>query len=210
VPPARQAAVLAGSHLGRDRVQSSKIRFETFERTAFPEDPMPLSIPLPAGAKIIINGAVIENSGSANISLTVHNKANILRDKDVLTQPEANTPAKEIYHSIQNAYLFEANRGEWVTIAQALMDRFLENWPGAADIVAHLRELMGEEKLYNALRASRRLIALESGEPIEAVAHPGETHIEHRQSRGERQREIGRIKGKIADLERRIAAIDEG
>ena len=49
---------------------------------------MPLSIPLPAGAKIIINGAVIENSGSANITLTVHNKANILRDKDVVTRPE--------------------------------------------------------------------------------------------------------------------------
>ena len=95
---------------------------------------MPLSIPLPAGAKIIINGAVIENSGSANISLTVHNKANILRDKDVLTQPEANTPAKEIYHAIQNAYLFEANRGEWETIGEALMDRFLVAWPTSVPI----------------------------------------------------------------------------
>lgn len=124
---------------------------------------MPLSIPLPAGAKIIINGAVIENSGSANISLTVHNKANILRDKDVLTQPEANTPAKEIYHAIQNAYLFDANRAEWETIGDALMDRFQAAWPTSAPIIAHLRELIADDKLYNALRASRRLIALEAG-----------------------------------------------
>ena len=170
---------------------------------------MPLSIPLPAGAKIIINGAVIENSGSANISLTVHNKANILRDKDVLTQPEANTPAKEIYHAIQNAYLFEANRGEWETIGEALMDRFLAAWPASAPIIAHLRELMADDKLYNALRASRRLIALEAGEPIEAVAHPGEAHVEPKPARVDRHKEIGRIKGKIAELERRISAIDE-
>jgi flagellar protein FlbT len=170
---------------------------------------MPLSIPLPAGAKIIINGAVIENSGSANISLTVHNKANILRDKDVLTQPEANTPAKEIYHAIQNAYLFEANRGEWETIGEALMDRFVVAWPASAPIIAHLRELMADDKLYNALRASRRLIALEAGEPADAVAHPGEAYVEPRPARVDRHKEIGRIKGKIAELERRISAIDE-
>ncbi len=170
---------------------------------------MPLSIPLPAGAKIIINGAVIENSGSANISLTVHNKANILRDKDVLTQPEANTPAKEIYHAIQNAYLFEANRGEWETIGDALMDRFLVTWPASAPIIAHLRELIADEKLYNALRASRRLIELEAGEPAETVAHPGEPYVEQKPARVDRHKEIGRIKGKIAELERRISAIDE-
>ncbi len=170
---------------------------------------MPLSIPLPAGAKIIINGAVIENSGSANISLTVHNKANILRDKDVLTQTEANTPAKEIYHAIQNAYLFDANRGEWETIGDALMDRFQITWPASAPIVAHLRELIADDKLYNALRASRRLIALEAGEPNEVPAHAGESYIDPKPPRVDRHKEIGRIKGKIAELERRISAIDE-
>jgi flagellar biosynthesis regulator FlbT len=169
---------------------------------------MPLSIPLPAGAKVIINGAVIENSGSANISLTVHNKANILRDKDVLTQVEANTPAKEIYHSVQNAYLFEANRNEWLAVAAVLMERFEGLVPGARDILTHVRELIIEDKLYNALRASRRLIALEAGEPVETAAHPGESHAENRGGTGQRQKEIGRIKGKIAELERRIAAID--
>jgi len=169
---------------------------------------MPLSIPLPAGAKVIINGAVIENSGSANISLTVHNKANILRDKDVLTQTEADTPAKEIYHSVQNAYLFEANRHEWLAVAAVLMEQFAGLMPGAKDILDHVRELIIDDKLYNALRASRRLIALEAGEPLETVAHPGQAHLEGREAPGQRQKEIGRIKGKIAELERRIAAID--
>jgi flagellar protein FlbT len=168
---------------------------------------MPLSIPLPAGAKVIINGAVIENSGSANISLTVHNKANILRDKDVLTQLEANTPAKEIYHALQNAYLFESNRTEWLAISAVLMEQFTEVAPVSRDIITHVRELIIDDKLYNALRASRRLIALEAGEPLEAVAHPGEQHVTPRAGSGQ-HKELGRIKGKIAELERRIAAID--
>jgi flagellar protein FlbT len=171
---------------------------------------MPLSIPLPAGAKVIINGAVIQNSGSANITLTVHNKANILRDKDVLTHAEANSPAKEVYYAVQNAYLFEGNRGEWENIAYSLLDRHQEAVPDAAEVVDHIRGLMREDKLYNALRASKRLIAHEDGEPLDSVAHP----VDPRPTSGgqasgaQRQDEIGRIKGKLAELERRLAAID--
>ena len=172
---------------------------------------MPLSIPLPAGAKVIINGAVIQNSGSANITLTVHNKANILRDKDVLTHAEANSPAKEIYYAVQNAYLFETNREEWENIAHSLLDAHETRVPEAAEIVGHVRDLMRDDKLYNALRASRRLIALEAGEPPEAVAHPGEPYLDPKSGGGAahpRQDEIGRIKGKLAELERRLSALD--
>jgi flagellar protein FlbT len=126
---------------------------------------MPLSIPLPAGAKVIINGAVVQNNGSANITLAIHNKANILRDKEVLTHAEADSPAKEVYYHLQNAYLFEDNRSEWEGIAYALLDRHQAAAPEAAEIVEHIRDLMREDKLYNALRASRRLIALEAGTP---------------------------------------------
>jgi flagellar protein FlbT len=186
---------------------------------------MPLSIPLPAGAKIIINGAVIQNTGAANITLTVHNMANILRDKDVLTPAEADTPAKEIYYAVQNAYLFADNRGEWENIGYALLDRYQAAVPACAEIVGHIRGLMQGDKLYNALRASRRLIALESGEPPDAAhpdaphpvspragtaAHPGEAAAEAKlaPAANPRQEEIGRIRGKLAELERRLAAID--
>ena len=81
--------------------------------------------------------------------------------------------------------------------------------PEAAEVVEHIRGLMQDDKLYNALRASRRLIAIEAGEPLEAVAHPGEAHVEPRHaSPSQRQDEIGRIKGKLAELERRLSAID--
>ncbi len=170
---------------------------------------MPLSIPLPAGAKIIINGAVVENSGGSNTTLTVHNIANILRDKDVLTQTEADTPAKEIYHSVQNAYLFEGNREEWLNVAAALMAQFGRAQPGAAAILADVRRLIGEDKLFNALKASRRLIAFEAGAPDETVAHPGNAYLEPRAAPRQRGKELGRIKDKIATLEKRITALDQ-
>lgn len=170
---------------------------------------MPLSIPLPAGAKIIINGAVIENSGSANITLTVHNKANILRDKDVVTPSEADTPAKEIYHAVQNAYLFESNRDEWIGVSTALMVQFELAQPAAAQIIEHIRELIREDKLYNALRACRRLISFEGGQKVETPSAPVKPGPVPPPADPRKKQELAAIKDKIAELEKRIAAIDE-
>lgn len=170
---------------------------------------MPLSIPLPAGAKIIINGAVIENSGSANITLTVHNKANILRDKDVVTPSEADTPAKEIYHAVQNAYLFESNRDEWLGVSAGLMIQFEHAQPAAAPVIEHIRELIREDKLYNALRACRRLITFEAGQRAEPPAPAPKTAAVARSPDPAKKQELAAIKDKIAELEKRIAAIDE-
>ena len=170
---------------------------------------MPLSIPLPAGAKIIINGAVIENSGSANITLTVHNKANILRDKDVVTPSEADTPAKEIYHAVQNAYLFESHRDEWLGLSASLMVQFELAQPDARPVIEHIRELIRDDKLYNALRACRRLISFEAG--LQPDAQPAAAKVEPapRPNDVEKKQELAAIKDKIAELEKRIAAIDE-
>ena len=171
---------------------------------------MPLSIPLPARAKIIINGAVLENTGAANITLTVHNKANILRDKDVITEEEANTPAKEVYHAIQNAYLFESNREEWLSIARQLIGGILDRLPEARPITTHVLELLDGDKIYNALRASRRLIAVETGEapPVTASAlQPASA--QGAAVPGARAEEIGKIKEQIAALEQRIEALGD-
>jgi len=166
---------------------------------------MPLSIPLPAHAKVIINGAVIENSGGANITLTVHNKANILRDKDVITQAEADTPAKEIYHSIQNAYLFEANKDEWMAIARALLEQFQRIRPNSAPITTHILELLAEDKLYNALRASRRLIGFESEPPPAPTPPPPPAPLP-----AVKRSELDEIREQMALLQRRIAELDPG
>jgi len=171
---------------------------------------MPLSIPLPAGAKIIINGAVIENSGSANITLTVHNKANILRDKDVVTPSEADTPAKEIYHAVQNAYLFESTRDEWLSVSAGLMAQFAAANPESVSMIQHVQELIRDDKLYNALRACRRLITFEAGKkPERTTSAPSTGGPAPKPVDGAKSQEIAYIKDKIAELEKRISAIGE-
>src|SRR5260221_2747220 len=124
---------------------------------------MPLTMPLPAGSKIIINGAVIENSGASGTSITVHNQAHILRDKDVLTDKEADTPAKEIYFAIQNAYLFPDNQDEWLSMARRKLDYYHELQPVSAPVLDDVRQFLGEGRVYNALKASRKLQVIEAG-----------------------------------------------
>ena len=67
---------------------------------------MPLKIQLKKGQKIIINGAVLENSGTHTTSLIVRNDASILRDTDIITADDAVTPASRAYYSLQCLYLF--------------------------------------------------------------------------------------------------------
>ena len=56
---------------------------------------MALRITLEPGKKIIVNGAVIENTGGS-ATLKIHNKANILRGTEVLKQLRENPPSPHL------------------------------------------------------------------------------------------------------------------
>ena len=66
---------------------------------------MPLKLDFKAGEKLVINGAVVENVGG-NAKLLVHNESAIIREKEILTQAETNTPAARVYFALQCAYMF--------------------------------------------------------------------------------------------------------
>ena len=61
---------------------------------------MPLKIVLRAGEKIAINQAVILNGGE-KAELVLENKASILRERDIMSSKEADSPAKRIYFLVQ-------------------------------------------------------------------------------------------------------------
>ncbi|MBL6942706.1 MAG: hypothetical protein ISR53_11185, partial [Rhodospirillales bacterium] len=58
---------------------------------------MPLRLRLKPHEKLVIGNSVIEN-GPKSTSFLVHSKTTILREKDILTEDDANTPAKRIYY----------------------------------------------------------------------------------------------------------------
>jgi flagellar protein FlbT len=65
---------------------------------------MPLKITLKPNEKVIIGTAVISN-GHSKSELVIHNRVPVVRQKDLLSEEEANTPAKKIYLIILNMYL---------------------------------------------------------------------------------------------------------
>ena len=66
---------------------------------------MPLTINLKPHERLIVNGVVIENSGPA-AKILIHNNAALLRERDIVTEEQANTPARRIYFAVQCQYLF--------------------------------------------------------------------------------------------------------
>src|SRR5579872_3769334 len=67
---------------------------------------MPLSINLKPGEKLIVNGVVLQNAHHQATKLLVHNEAALLREKDIMTEEAATTPARRIYFAVQCHYLF--------------------------------------------------------------------------------------------------------
>lgn len=61
---------------------------------------MPLKLKLAANECLVVNGAVLVN-GSSRSTLVVRNFAQIMREKDVLQEVDANTPVKRLYFLVQ-------------------------------------------------------------------------------------------------------------
>ena len=76
---------------------------------------MALKLSLKPDEKLVINGAVIANA-DRRATLIVHNKASILREKDILQEQDVDTPAKRIYFPIMLMYMDETDH-----VAEVLM-----------------------------------------------------------------------------------------
>lgn len=63
---------------------------------------MGLHIKIPAGGVVVINGAVIENTGSEQADLRTHNHVDLMREKHILNKEDATTPIKRVYFTGQH------------------------------------------------------------------------------------------------------------
>jgi len=123
---------------------------------------MPLTINLKPHERLIVNGVVIENSGPS-AKLLIHNTAALLREKDILTEEQATTPARRIYFAIQCQYLFPGKSDVFLPIIQNFLAEFEQAAPSTAPLVADVRELVGDGQFYRALKSARQLLVREEG-----------------------------------------------
>lgn len=121
---------------------------------------MPLKLDLKCGEKMIVNGAVLENVGP-NAKILIHNLATVLREKEILTQEDAATPASRVYFSLQCAYMFDDARAEHLKNFNQFLKDYLEACPSASEIADVIRGHVEKGNLYKALKSSRNLIAHE-------------------------------------------------
>ncbi len=134
---------------------------------------MPLKLSLKPGERFVLNGAVVEN-GDRRATLVLQNKASVLREKDIMQEHEADTPAKRIYFPVMMMYLSSSSQDGLYDAFVLRMTEFMnviKNPDVLSDCVAVSREVMGGE-YYKALLRCRKLIAYEkdvmSGEAGEA------------------------------------------
>mgnify|MGYP002713049016 CR=1 FL=1 len=132
---------------------------------------MPLRIKLPAKEKIIINGAVIENAGEAT-TVILHNKADILRRKEVMKEEDAVSPSRRIYYSLQCAYLFKDDRKKYLDTFEGYATDYEDAAPSAKPLLDDIRKFVAQEKYYEALRKTLKVIEHETERLIEVGILP--------------------------------------
>ena len=123
---------------------------------------MPLKISLKPGERVAINGAVITN-GDRRSSFVVQNKANILRERDIIQVEDANTPARRIYFPIMMMYLDVDGYQAYYDEFRGRMDEFMaaiQNPEILSTCLTIDKDVVSRE-FYRALKACRDLIAYE-------------------------------------------------
>lgn len=134
---------------------------------------MPLKMTLKPGERIIVNGAVLENGGG-EAHLVFLNDAAFMREKDILSEVDALTPASRIYFALQCLYIFPARREHYGAILAELMAEYLAAAPSALETIERIQQQVGQGEFYHALKTVRALIAHEK-ERLDNVSSPDES-----------------------------------
>lgn len=121
---------------------------------------MALKLNLKPGERVIIGGAVLTN-GATTTSLTIENNVPILREKDILTEEQADTYCKKIYLVVQLMYLGEVPNVELAQLYGQLVTELLAAVPSMKDLISGITGYILDGKYYQALKQAHHLIQYE-------------------------------------------------
>ena len=121
---------------------------------------MGLKITLKPKERMIIGGAVITN-GDSKCDLIIENKVTLLREKNILNEEEANTPARRIYFVIQLMYIDEEHLTTHHKNYWDLASAFIQAAPSALDRIKQISEYIVSSRYYMALKLAGKLIEYE-------------------------------------------------
>jgi flagellar protein FlbT len=121
---------------------------------------MALKVELKPGERIIIGDCVLTNS-EQRARFLIEGETPILREKDIMTPANADSPAKCIYLAIQIMYTSKDPKQHHDVYFKLIHDILVaapSTWPLIEEINNHI--LTGE--MYKALKTAKKLIAYET------------------------------------------------
>jgi flagellar protein FlbT len=124
---------------------------------------MPLKLTLKPHEKVLIGTAVIAN-GPAKAEFVVLNRVPVVREKDIITEKNADTFAKKLYVTILNMYINPAHEKDYHGIYFALMREMLllPAYIRMVDLMVDVSKHILAGDHYRALKLCRQLIKLET------------------------------------------------
>jgi len=120
---------------------------------------MGLKVELKPGERLILGDCLVTN-GEQRTRLLIDGQVAILREKDIMTKEQADSPAKRIYLAIQLMYTSRdpsVHHATYFALMRDLVQAAPSAWPHMVAISNHI--LAGE--MYKALKSAKALIAYE-------------------------------------------------
>jgi flagellar protein FlbT len=127
---------------------------------------MSLKIRLKPDEKVLIGKAVIKN-GQKSSEFVVENNVPILRQKDIMTVREADSPSRRVYFVVQLMYIDSEKLVEYHGKYWELVNDILAAAPSTKPCIEKISEQILAGDYYQALKLTRKLIQYEE----ELLAH---------------------------------------
>ena len=122
---------------------------------------MALRITLKPQEKMILGGAVITNGNGFRCNLIVENKVPILREKDILSESDANSLCRQLYFVIQLMYIDEENLDAHQKNYWELVKDLIKAAPSSTYLIDQINERILGGRYYQALKLGQKLIDYE-------------------------------------------------
>ncbi|MBE9637144.1 flagellar biosynthesis repressor FlbT [Salipiger mangrovisoli] len=123
---------------------------------------MALNLTLKPFERIVVNGCMMRNGGRKT-TLTVENRADIIRETDLLKPEAATTPVRAAYFLIQSALVYPERRDSLTKSAQQQLAKLATVF--TAEMTSHVFEAannVSQGEYFTALRDLRPLIKREA------------------------------------------------
>jgi flagellar protein FlbT len=133
---------------------------ETARRTRQRRTAMALKVELKPHERIIIGNCVVTNTDQRARLLIDGDKIPILREKDIMTPENANTPAKLVYLAVQLMYIApdpQINHGTYFSLVRDIVTAAPSAWP----VIEEINNCILNGDMYQALKEAKKLVAYE-------------------------------------------------